>query len=105
MLCDVLSDDVSEVAGIAGIADERFHEHRDPGLVLDKQVQHDLLEVGTMILAVAPGDVNDLCHRFLGTVVTAIDVESRTVQMRKPRGKPKHWALVRAISVWSFVTS
>jgi hypothetical protein len=83
--CEVGSAHVSKVSRVAGMATEWLHQQRDPCLVLHNQVQHDLVEVGAMIPAVAPRAVKDMGVGRLGTVVAAVDVETRAVQVRKPR--------------------
>jgi hypothetical protein len=90
-LGDVGGDHVSNGRRLAGMATEWWHQQREPGLVLHHQVQHDLVEVGALSPAVAPRDLPDMGVGLLGTVVAAVDVETRAVQMRKPRGSPQAW--------------
>jgi hypothetical protein len=79
-------DHVSEVMDVAGMATEWLHQQRDSRLVLHKHIQHDLVEVGAMIPAIASRDVYDMGIGLLGTIVAAINVETRAVQMRQSRG-------------------
>jgi hypothetical protein len=51
--------------------------------MLDHQLQHDLVQVGPMIPAVAPRDVNDLGFGLLFTVITSIHMKAPTVEMGK----------------------
>jgi hypothetical protein len=83
--CEVGSAQVSKVIRVAGMATEWWHQQRDPCLVLHNPVQPDLVEVGALIPAVAPRDVKDMGVGRLGTVVAAVDGETRAVQGRKPR--------------------
>ena len=53
-------DDLAELVGIAAIATERFHQDRDPGLVLHHQLQHHLVQVGPMVPTIAMGNMHDL---------------------------------------------
>jgi hypothetical protein len=48
-----------------------------------------LVEVWTMIAAVATRDVNHLCIRLLSTVVAAIDMKTGAIEMGKGRRQPK----------------
>lgn len=80
---NVLGDDLSEVARVAGITTERLHQHWDASLVLPNHVEHHLVEIGPMIPVVAPGNMNDMLVGVLRTVVARIDMEARAIQMRK----------------------
>jgi hypothetical protein len=81
----VRRDDVPEVTRGAGMATERLHQQRDAGLMCHDQVPHDVIAVGPMVTAVAAGEVKDTRLRLLGTIVAALDVETRAVQMCKGR--------------------
>jgi hypothetical protein len=83
---DVRADDRPDVTRVAGMATERFHQQRDPCLVLHHQLQPHVVAIGAMISAVAPCEMHAGRVGLLGTVVVAIDVEPRAVQMREPRG-------------------
>ena len=39
------ADDLAKVVCVTAIATEGFHQHRNAGLVLDNQVEHDLVEI------------------------------------------------------------
>ena len=85
------------VLRITAIATERFHQHRNAGLVFDDQIQHHLVEVGPMIAAIAPGDVNDLFGGLLVTVIAAIDMEAGAIEMGEGGARPKRLAAVAAM--------
>src|SRR5512132_773706 len=88
-LLNVLGDDLTKVLHVTAIAAEGLHEQRNTSLVLHNEVQHDLVEVWTMIAAVATRDVNHLCIRLLSTVVAAIDMETGAIEMGKGRCQPE----------------
>jgi hypothetical protein len=50
-------------------------------LVLDDQLQHDVVEVGTMISTIALGDVHDLLRWGLVTVIAPIDMNACAVEV------------------------
>ena len=54
--------------------------------MFDNQLQHDLVQVGTMISTVAPSDMHNLLVRFLVAVITAIHMEAGALEMGK-RGR------------------
>ena len=83
----VVCDDLAEVVRVTTIPTEGLHQHGNTGLVFDHQVQHHLVEVRALIPTVAAGDVNDVLLWLLVTVVTAIDMEARTIEMGKRGGQ------------------
>ena len=86
-LVNMGADKRTKVVGITAIAAERLHEDGDPGLVLDDQISHHLVQVGPMIPAVTPGDVHDLRIGLLVAVVAPIDMETGAIERRKARRK------------------
>jgi hypothetical protein len=66
---------------IAAMATERWPEHGHTGLVRDHQLQHDVVQVGTMIAAIAPGDRDHLLVRLLGAVKMAIHMATGAIEM------------------------
>jgi hypothetical protein len=74
-------DHLAKRLWITAITTERLHQHGNAGLVLDDQLQHDLVEVGTMISTIALGDVHDLLRRWLVTVIAPIDMKARAVEV------------------------
>ena len=77
----MVGDDLAKVVRVTTIATEGLHQHGNTGLVFHNQVQHHLVEVRALIPTVATGDVNDVCLRFLVTVIAAIDMEARPIEM------------------------
>jgi hypothetical protein len=77
----VFGDDLAKVLYVAALAAEGFHEQGNLCLMGYEEVEHDLVEVWTMIAAVATGDVNHLFLRFLSTVGATIDMEAGASEM------------------------
>jgi hypothetical protein len=71
---------------MGAMATEGLHQDRNASLVLDHQLQHPLIQVRPMISAVAAGDVHNLCLGLLLTVLTAVDVKARAIEMHTGRG-------------------
>jgi len=88
-LRNVVADDLAERFAIATIATERLHQHRNTGLVLHDQLQHDLIEVRAMIPTIAVGDVHDLLVRGLSAVIAAIDMETRRIEVGERGRQPQ----------------
>jgi hypothetical protein len=63
------------------MAAERLHQQRDASLGLDDSIEHDVIQVRSMIAAVAAGHVHDVRVGLLSPVVPPIDVDAGTVQM------------------------
>ena len=82
-LRDMVSDELAEVLRITAIATERLHQHRNTGLVFNNQVEHHLVEVRSLIPTIAAGDVNDVLIGLLITVVAAIDMKARAIEVGK----------------------
>src|SRR2546429_8889668 len=84
----MLADDLANVSRITTVATKRWHQDGNAGLVLDNQVEHHLVQVGSMISAVTAGAVNDLCLGRLVALVAAIDMEAGAIQMGEAGAKP-----------------
>ena len=78
-------DNLAELVRITASATQRFPQERNASLVLDDQFQHDLIEIGPMIPAVALGDVHHLGVRGLIAVRATINMKARTVEVRIAR--------------------
>ena len=78
---------LAELVRITAIATQRLHQDRNASLVLDKQLQHHVVEVRPMIPAGASGDVHDLRLGLLLTVRTAVDVKAGAIEVGKGRGQ------------------
>jgi hypothetical protein len=87
-LGNVLADDLAEICRITAVASEGLHQHGNAGLVLNNEIEHDLVQVRAMIPAIALSDVDDLLVGRLRAVITAIDMETGTIEMRKGRREP-----------------
>ena len=55
--------------------------------MFDNQVEHHLVEVWPLIPTVAAGDVHNMLLRLLVTIVAAIDMKTRAIEMGKARRK------------------
>ena len=84
----MLADDLTEVCRITAVATEGLHQDGNASLVLDNEIEHDLVEIRAMVPAVALGDVDDLLVGRLRAVITAIDMETGTIEMGKGRREP-----------------
>jgi hypothetical protein len=73
---------LANVVGITAVATKRFHQDGDTCLMLDAQLQHDLVEVRSMIPTVTAGDVYDLVRGLIVAVVTLIDMNTGAIAMR-----------------------
>ena len=76
-------DNLAELVRITASATQRFPQERNASLVLDDQLQHDLIQIGPMIPAVALGDVHNLGVRGRIAVLATITMKARTVEMGK----------------------
>jgi hypothetical protein len=56
--------------------------------VLDNEIEHDLVEIRAMVSTVALRDVDDLLVGRLRAVITAIDMETGTIETGKGRRAP-----------------
>ena len=65
--------------------------------MLDHQLQHHLVQLGPMIPALAPGNVNDLRIGLLVTVIAPVDMESVAFEIVKRGARPKRSAAVAAM--------
>jgi hypothetical protein len=83
------SPKVADAVIEATIATQGLHQHRDTRLVLYHQLQHDLIEVGAMIATITVGEVHDLFVRNLLAVITAIDMETRRIEMPERGRQPQ----------------
>src|SRR5262245_45497334 len=81
----MVRDELPEVGRITAIPTEGLHQHGNASLVFDHQIEHHLVQVWPLIPTVAAGDVNDVLIRLLVTVVAAIDMKTRTIEMGKAR--------------------
>jgi hypothetical protein len=79
----MLTDDVAKLFAITAIAPEGLHQHGKARLMLDKQLQHDLVEVRPMVPAVPPRAVNNLFRELLIAVIAPIDRKARAIEMGK----------------------
>jgi hypothetical protein len=82
-LSHMIGDDLAEVVRVTTIATEGLHQHGDIGLVFDYQVQHDLVKVRALSPTVAVGDMNDVLLRLLVTILAAINMEARAIEVGK----------------------
>ena len=83
----MVGDDLAKVVRVTTIATEGLHQHGNGGLVFDDQVEHHLVQVWPLIPTVAAGDVNNMLLRLLVTVVAAIDMKTRAIEMGKARSQ------------------
>ena len=81
----MLMDNVAKLFPITAIATERLHQHGNPRLVFNDQLQHDLVEIRAMISAIALGDVHDVLRGLIVAVIATIDMETGAIEMRKAR--------------------
>jgi hypothetical protein len=85
-LRNVRPDDLAERWRITAMAAQRLHEHGNPGLMLDNQCQHDVIEVGSVIPTITACEVHDLFVGSLVAVIAPIDMQAGAIEMRKTRG-------------------
>ena len=85
----VWRDDVPAGGGVTGSATARLQQPWHASLMLHHHVQQDLMQVGSMLAAVATGAVHAVGVRLRGTVVAAIDVETRALAMGQGGGSPQ----------------
>jgi len=79
----VLLDDLATLMRLIPVAMERLPQHRNPRLVLDNSLQHDLVQSRPLIPTRASGHVHDLCVGRLIAVIAAIHMETRALEMGK----------------------
>ena len=82
-LGSMLFDEVAERLDIVALAAEGFHEHGNPCLLLDYQLQHDLIEVRAMVATLPLGDVHDVLRGPFVAVRTTINMKARTVEVQR----------------------
>jgi len=71
---------------LTALATAGLHQDRKASLVLDHSLQYHLIQVRPMSSAVAAGDVHTLRLGLLLTVITAVDVNARAIEMHNGRG-------------------
>src|ERR671933_2153472 len=81
----MIRNDLPKIGRITAIPTEGFHQHGNGGLVFDDQIEAHWVQVGPLIPTVAAGDVNNLLSRLLITVVAAMDMKTRAIEMGKAR--------------------
>jgi hypothetical protein len=84
-LRDMVRDELAEVLRITAIATERLHQHRHTGRVFNKQVEPHLVEIRALLPTRAAGEVNDVLLGLRITVVAAIDMQARAIEVSKSR--------------------
>jgi hypothetical protein len=77
----MVGDEVAEVVRVTPIATGRLHQHGNPGVVFDDQVQHHLVEIWALIATVTAGDVHDGLLRLRITGVAPIDRNTGAIEM------------------------
>jgi hypothetical protein len=82
-----LRDEAATRHLVIRIAAQWLHQQGDTGGLFDDHLAHDLVEVRPMGTTVALGEVNDLFGWGLGTIVAAIHMETRSVEMSKLCGQ------------------
>jgi hypothetical protein len=82
---DGLTDHLTTLLRITAVATERLHEHGHARLVRHHEFPHHLVKVWSMIAAVAPGDVHDLCVRGLIAGVVPIDLHTGAIERGQAR--------------------
>jgi hypothetical protein len=88
---------LANVLGITAVATERLHHDGNACLMLHHQLQHDLVYVRPMILAVPSGDVHDPFLGLFVAVVASIDMNARAIEMSKAGARPRRSAAVAAM--------
>jgi hypothetical protein len=78
-----LFDEVAERLDIVAMAAEGLHEHGNPGLRLDDQLQHDVIEVRALVATLPLGDVHDVLRGQCVAVRTTITMQTRTVEVQR----------------------
>jgi hypothetical protein len=85
----MVGDDSAEVLRVTTLPTAGLHQHGNPGVVFDNQVQHHLIAVGALIATVAAGNMDDRLLRLLVTVVAAIDMNTGAIEMGQAGRKPQ----------------
>jgi hypothetical protein len=67
------------------VATAGLHQHGNASLMLNDQRQHDLVAIGAMISAIAFGEVHDWLRGRIVAVRATIDMQTRTVEVRRGR--------------------
>ena len=86
-----LLDDVAELVPIAAGATEWRQQHRNPRLVLDDPLEHDVVHIGALIPTIATRDVHDLFVRGLVAVVAPVHMEAGRIERRTCGGEAQPW--------------
>jgi hypothetical protein len=80
-LGNMIPDALAKRLGIIAVATEGLHQQRNPGLMRHDEFQHDLVEIGPMVAAIALSETHDALGGRLIVVVVPIDMKARRVKV------------------------